>query len=913
MRRHTLKFFFCASLLILLSGEKYQALSQTSNDFVASNTTRINKGHFSSATQSNGPSQNAAMSDNARFVAFESTATNLIDESLIPAGVTDGRKHIYLYDRQANTLELVSVADVESESPNNEIPGDSGEPTVSNDGRYVAFTSSAPIQNIVEVGELNTNASSKNCVGSGCHVHIGVQGKHVYVRDRFANRTMLVSQVQTAAQVQLRENGVLKTVDENTTNTATVDTIPLFKNTDFGIRTSAAIIPSNNPRSCYAGPGGWYKSDLQSATSSNPRFSADGKYIIYETNANNLVVGAGTETNKCEAHYCTPSKGIDLSTGGVPGTLLGALSANAEDFIRNRNVPSNIQGEGNGLVVGEALGYGPTYFLQQNCYLDSNSVQDAVIRHGESNTNALISMFCKFYEPGQDCIPIAATRDVNRPDLSSDSSYIVFSSGTPFLESDFNKTEDVYVVERSKVISDDGTQTIEEIANLTRVSNNSSKITAANGASSNPVVSGNGRFVAYQSTATDVIPGDNNGKIDVYLFDRKFGDHVICSKSASGALGNGDSAEPAISSDGLFVSFQSNATNFGVGAGSNNIFLASVILDSSGTGRLAGCAVKSAVSNGTGTGGNSASTISDVGIALKTENSGTENVRVKRATVSYQTLANNLAKDADTNGQSDILQSPDCTALDLTTDTDGDGSSNCFDQCWKDATKVEDNDLDGDGIADCEDGCPTDSNKAGPQICGCGVGETDLDRDGTPDCKDLCPVDATKIEKGSCGCGVEETDLDKDGTSDCLETNPPLAGQTPTPTPTPNSGGGVVAPTPTTSVGGIVQPPLPAIVKIVINQATNRAKVIVSSTAPVPESNSTFEFKLRSVGRKTRVRNQTLKVRANGDGDISSKNAQVTFSGLTVGGRYAVKYRITKGGTSSEFSREKTFSVRSKR
>ena len=135
MRRHNSKYLLYLSLLTLLLGGTNQLIAQTSTDFASSNTTRINKGHFSSALQANAASGNAAMSDNGRFIAFESTATNLIDESLVTDGLTDGRKHIYLYDRQAGTVEVVSVTDDAANTPNVEIPGDSAEPAVSNDGR----------------------------------------------------------------------------------------------------------------------------------------------------------------------------------------------------------------------------------------------------------------------------------------------------------------------------------------------------------------------------------------------------------------------------------------------------------------------------------------------------------------------------------------------------------------------------------------------------------------------------------------------------------------------------------------------------------------------------------------------------------------------------------------------------------
>ncbi|MEY2785802.1 MAG: hypothetical protein RL277_2014, partial [Planctomycetota bacterium] len=110
------------------------------------------------------------------------------------------------------------------------------------------------------------------------------------------------------------------------------------------------------------------------------------------------------------------------------------------------------------------------------------------------------------------------------------------------------------------------------------------------------------------------------------------------------------------------------------------------------------------------------------------------------------------------------------------TDTDNDGTADCFDACPLDPLKtapgvcgcgVADTDSDADGVADCNDGCPNDPLKTAPGVCGCGVADTDTDADGTADCNDLCPNDPLKTTPGACGCGVADTDTDADGTADC--------------------------------------------------------------------------------------------------------------------------------------------------
>ena len=81
------------------------------------------------------------------------------------------------------------------------------------------------------------------------------------------------------------------------------------------------------------------------------------------------------------------------------------------------------------------------------------------------------------------------------------------------------------------------------------------------GPSFEPAISADGRFVAFQSEATNLVPGDSNSAPDVFVRDRKTGRTSRVSVRPNGAQGNGPSAVPAISADGRFVAFYSDATN----------------------------------------------------------------------------------------------------------------------------------------------------------------------------------------------------------------------------------------------------------------------------------------------------------------------------------------------------------------
>lgn len=83
----------------------------------------------------------------------------------------------------------------------------------------------------------------------------------------------------------------------------------------------------------------------------------------------------------------------------------------------------------------------------------------------------------------------------------------------------------------------------------------------ANGESLEPAMSANGRYVAFRSAATNLVPGDTNGALDVFVHDRQSGITSRGSMATGGGQSNNNSFIPALSADGRFVAFHSFATN----------------------------------------------------------------------------------------------------------------------------------------------------------------------------------------------------------------------------------------------------------------------------------------------------------------------------------------------------------------
>src|SRR3954451_23163109 len=86
----------------------------------------------------------------------------------------------------------------------------------------------------------------------------------------------------------------------------------------------------------------------------------------------------------------------------------------------------------------------------------------------------------------------------------------------------------------------------------------------ADGASSSPAISADGTRVAFASSATNLVAGDANGAGDIFLTDRD-GAVTRVSVAADGGDANGPSASPDVSADGRFVVFESAASNLVAG------------------------------------------------------------------------------------------------------------------------------------------------------------------------------------------------------------------------------------------------------------------------------------------------------------------------------------------------------------
>jgi WD40-like Beta Propeller Repeat len=83
----------------------------------------------------------------------------------------------------------------------------------------------------------------------------------------------------------------------------------------------------------------------------------------------------------------------------------------------------------------------------------------------------------------------------------------------------------------------------------------------ADGQSDSPAISGDGRLIAFESFAGDLVPEDTNGQVDAFVRDHRTGVTRRVSVGRDGTQAEGQSFEAAVSGDGRSVAFTSNADN----------------------------------------------------------------------------------------------------------------------------------------------------------------------------------------------------------------------------------------------------------------------------------------------------------------------------------------------------------------
>jgi Tol biopolymer transport system component len=253
-------------------------------------------------------------------------------------------------------------------------------------------------------------------------------------------------------------------------------------------------------------------------SSGRPAISADGRFVAFESLAQNLVAG-GTLFKQIFVHDIqtglTTLVSVDnSSTQGNADSALATISGDGR-FVAFVSLADN-------LVAG-----------------DTNGTPDIFVHDRQTGTTSRVSVDSSGNESNG--------TNPNSPDISADGRFVAFQSdATDLVAGDTNGVVDVFVHDR-------------QTGTTTRISVDSAG-TEGNAQSREPSLSADGRFVAFHSDA-NLVAGDTNGLSDIYLHDRQTGVTSRISLPAIGIDTNGNSFRPRISPDGQFVVFQSVADN----------------------------------------------------------------------------------------------------------------------------------------------------------------------------------------------------------------------------------------------------------------------------------------------------------------------------------------------------------------
>lgn len=172
---------------------------------------------------------------------------------------------------------------------------------------------------------------------------------------------------------------------------------------------------------------------------------------------------------------------------------------------------------------------------------DTNARYDVFVRDIEANITERVSVDSNGNQGNEDSGSVA---------LSADGQIVAFMSySTNLVPGDANGRGDIFVRDRQA-----GTTALVSVDSNGGQSDCQSGFGAVS-------ISASGRFVAFTSCATNLVPGVANGPLQVYVRDRQTGTTECVSLDQNGAPGDSDSRDPSISADGRFVAFATYATN----------------------------------------------------------------------------------------------------------------------------------------------------------------------------------------------------------------------------------------------------------------------------------------------------------------------------------------------------------------
>ena len=311
-----------------------------------------------------------------------------------------------------------------------------------------------------------------------------------------------------------------------------------------------------------------------------PAISHNGRYVAFESDATNLVTNDNNNVRDVFLHdrdtlstqrlsefgILSPTEGNGASENvditcffgciavfeSVATNLVAGDTNNRRDIFRkvgtsiDRISVDGSGGNSNGDSANPSLsaGGGLVAFDSTATDLltfgtDTNGFRDIYVRNTALGENSIVSV---------NWLGGYANGSSQNPDISADGRYVAFESlASDLILFDDNTTTAIYVRDR--------------ISQFTQKISVNNAGESANGASLSPSISGNGRYVAFWSNASNLVADDTNLARDVFVRDRWTNTTSRISMGALEEQSNALSDQPAISEDGRYVAFTSAADN----------------------------------------------------------------------------------------------------------------------------------------------------------------------------------------------------------------------------------------------------------------------------------------------------------------------------------------------------------------
>ena len=251
--------------------------------------------------------------------------------------------------------------------------------------------------------------------------------------------------------------------------------------------------------------------------------SADGRYIAFYSGATNLVADDTNGASDVFVH--------DRSSGTTTRVSVASdgTQANSDSLYPSISADGRyiaFYSEASNLVAG-----------------DTNGLFDVFVHDRSTGATTQVSVAFDGTPPDGGSYS---------PSISADGRYIAFHSiAANLVAGDTNDTWDVFSHDRST-----GTTTRVSVA---------SDGTQANNQSLYPLISADGRYIAFNSEASNLVAGDTNLSEDVFVHDRYTGTTTRVSVASDGTQANNGSYGPSINADGRYIAFSSAASNLVTG------------------------------------------------------------------------------------------------------------------------------------------------------------------------------------------------------------------------------------------------------------------------------------------------------------------------------------------------------------